>query len=291
MAPGRVLSDGRSHAELAAALPLVSRGAITDLLLLEEGARSLVRLSCPATAVGPVTSALSARGHEVRCFRHALRPAIALGGGGYVLSSVPDARFDEPDARAFLFVSRDGDLAEVAERFALDDAVLGGLLGYPTCCVLSYARHRDHHARRLEPSFARPSSAPLPYWTNTMLDALGWHLVSHFPCQPGCAATERLAMTSFRALAARDALHAVELLCCLRSIVLVSPELGLLFGKPGADRGGAIELRILGASPPWHERLGGSAAATVEQGSVRAGHHPIAHGVELFDFTGDHHGR
>ena len=120
----------------------------------------------------------------------ALRPAVSDRADGYVISSatVEDERF--PGARTFVFAARDPDLAELAEGFAGDDAILGGLLGYPACCIRAYAANREHYHARLEPPFAGRGE-PMPYWTNTPLDVFGWHLISHFPCSPGCAPTRR----------------------------------------------------------------------------------------------------
>lgn len=280
MAPGDVLTAASAHAELAAALPGISRGAVADLMLLEAGARDLIRLSCAASRAPAIAGALERRGLAVSTWRRALQPAVRSAADDYIMSSEPTDDFAAPHARAMLFVARDPSLSELGESFATNDGILGGLLGYPPCCVLAYARHREHHAARLEPAFARGSSEPMPYWTNTLLDVFGWHLSSHFPCSSGCEPTRLQAARSWSALAAADAGYAVELLVRLRSVVVSHPDLGLTYGKPERASGEAFTVRLLEASSPWQRVLGGSSTLALDHGASPAG------AVEIFDFTG-----
>ncbi|UJB31514.1 hypothetical protein [Chromobacterium sp. Beijing] len=263
---------------MRAALPQLTQAARVDLALTLAGAKPLARVSCAYREAESVIGALRRLGLHARRWERALRPAVA-DADDYVVSAVASDETAAPDARAFVFAARDGELAELAARFTDNDVIAGRLLGYPDCCVQAYLAHRDHHHARLEPAFAGDGGAQ-PYWTNTMLDVFGWHLLSHFPCRADCAASRDQAMRHWEALCRLDPGFGLATARHLRSLVLRHPRLGLVYGQPLADGG----LRLLGGSAAFRAALGGAERVSRRPGGLAIGDFAVS-GLETFDFT------
>lgn len=245
------------RALMAAEMPLVSRGAVTDLLLLRHGARDLIRLSCAEHQADAVVASCERMGCAAQRWRGAVAPAQSCNSGEFVLSSRPVERAGA-DARTFVFVGMSPRLVQAAAGCVADDVVTGAMLGYPACCVDAYLANVTHHLTRLEPAFRADPAEALPFWSNSPLDAYGWHLLSHFPCSPRCAQSRDMALAHFGALARIDLDFAVELLAVLRTVVMAGPD-GIAYGR---EEGGLFH------------RIGG-ALAWSSAGTLR------------FDFTGN----
>lgn len=263
---------------MRAILPQLTQAARVDLALTLAGAKPLARVSCAYREAERVIDALRRLGLSARRWERALRPAVA-DADDYVVSAVASDEAAAPDARAFVFAARDGELAELAARFTDNDIIAGRLLGYPDCCVQAYLAHRDHHHARLEPAFAGDGGA-LPYWTNTMLDVFGWHLLSHFPCRAACEASRAQAMRHWEALCRVDPGFGLAAVRHLRSLVLRHPRLGLVYGQPMADGG----LLLLGGSAAFRSELGDVERVSYQAGRLSRGGRAVS-GLEAFDFT------
>ena len=273
MAASELLTTPRRYTELANMVPHVSAGAVNDLLLLEAGVRSVVRLSCNVAQLSEIENALLPLGFVSRKWRKNIEPASAVSASSnfVIAGRASDARADG-DGRTFLFVARDDATAFLAENFAMDDAVLGALLGYPSCCVRAFVQHRDHYMQRLHPAFAIPGGNALPFWSNTMVDAFGWHLVSHFPCSAQCRQTREMALRNWSIIGKVDPERAIATLVHMRSVVLFDAQLGLAYGSKS---GNGRRLNLLGASSQWSRVLNGETEIEVPETAA------------VFDFTGD----
>jgi hypothetical protein len=217
-----------AHQALQRALPAVSRGAATDLLLLKEGAREVIRMSCDSAAADGIVAGCIGLGLAATRWHGSVMPVSYAAGTTFVLASVP-SRPGEAGRRTFVFAGRSADTVAAAARLVDDDEATGEILGYPGCCVCAYRANIEHHLSALEPSFAREQAGPWPFWCNSPMDVLGWHLLSHFPCAPSCAASREAALTHFRALARADAPFAMATLLRLRTIVFIGAS-GLAYG-------------------------------------------------------------
>lgn len=116
------------------------------------------------------------------------------------------------------------------------DELLGYLLGYPTCCVRSYAALwseacRAHDGEVARVLLARTADNPVRArhpCMNLFARYFGFALTEHFPCSFSCAATatqgEQLAVD----LMSYEPAHAAELIDALASPVLVHPDHGIV---------------------------------------------------------------
>ncbi len=291
MAARDILTTPSRRSELARLTPGISSGAVTDVMLLQAGVRSLIRLSCAVEEAEAIGNSLRLLGLHTRRWSGTLEPVRSLaaqGDAGYVVASRPlEADGRKFRGRTFLFVASDQDLADLAEGFAMDDAVLGALLGYPDCCIRAFSANRTHYMERLHPAFAASGSPPMPFWANTAADAFGWRLISHFPCSAQCKTTRDIALTYWKALASADPAHAVSTLAHLRTVVLSGPTLGLAYGSPRRDRAGTCRVALLGASAAWIAQLDGQREIHIDStGCVSAGRSAIPDSVSVFDFSG-----
>ena len=273
MAASELLTTPRRYTELANMVPHVSAGAVNDVMLLEAGVRSVVRLSCGVAQLPEIEDALLRLGFASQRWRKNIEPASAVSAASsFLIAGRPVDACAERDGRTFLFVARDEATAFLAENFATDDAVLGALLGYPSCCVRAFAIHREHYMEHLQPAFAIAGGPALPFWANTLVDAFGWHLVSHFPCSAQCRQTREMALRNWSLIGKVDPEHAIATLVHMRSVVLFDPQLGLAYGsKLNARR----RLSLLGASSKWSTTLNGEREIEIPNTAA------------IFDFTGE----
>jgi hypothetical protein len=179
-------------------------------------------------------------------WERSVRPTeITAGAGGFVLAA-RTADADQSAGRTFLFIGRGPELVELAIQRVEDDASGGLLLGYPVCCIAAYRLHVGHHLTRLEPHFARAGGGPWPYWCNTLADAFGWHLVSHFPCSPGCQPTRAMARKHLAALVRFDPAFAIALRVHMQTVAFSDPARGIAYGATRDDAFG-----LIAAAPDW----------------------------------------
>jgi hypothetical protein len=286
MAVADVLDHAPRYAHIASLLPALSAGAVTDILLLTTGVRTLTRLSCAVDNVPSILHSLRQLGLYGCRWRRDVDPVRAMESdrAGYVIASRPVER--GTGKRTFIFAARDEPVAELVEALCLDDAAQGALLGYPTCCIRAFEQNRAQYLKRLCPAFAQSGAPAMPFWANTMADLFGWRLTSHFPCAPDCDSTRRLALRYWSALAAADVVHAVSTLVHLRSIVVECPDRGLVYGTETALAQGRRHLRLLGASAAWMDALAGQEKLELDAaGCVFCGGELLGR-ASVFDFTG-----
>lgn len=222
-----------SHARLSARLPGATEGAITDLILVMSGARSLIRFSCSVEDAEELVYGCRSLGVAAVRSPQAFTSA-RTAPNGFVLSSVPCEDHLE-NSRTFIFAGRDRSRAQEAADVAFDDERSGLILGYPPCCVEAFCRHRSHYLSRCDPIFALEGRGPWPFWSNTLMDMFGWHLLPHFPCHPECQSSRAIALGAWTALARYDADRALQTLLHLRQIVWRDGE-GMI-AACGADQG------------------------------------------------------
>lgn len=277
--------------ELAGAIPGVSAGSVNDILLLEAGRRPLARLSCTVGCLPDIEDAVQRLGLASRRWRHRIEPVQTVAANaGYVIAARPVTETEKSDSghRTFLFVARDEALADLAEGFAANDVMLGALFGYPSCCVQAFVINRSHYMVHLQPAFAIEGGLTLPFWSNTMVDAFGWHLVSHFPCSAQCQPTRDMALSNWAALAEVDPAHATATLVHMRSVVLLNSDLGLAYGSKLPLGDGRYCVHVLGASTEWLQAFGDQSRIEVRpDGTIYNNNSPLPSTTSIFDFTGN----
>lgn len=220
------------HSALAERLPGASRGAVTDLILLKAGARSLIRLSCAAKEVEGLIAGCENLGLAAARTETALA-STTTAANGFVLASAPCSDNQE-GARLFVFAGGDPLAVAEAARSAFDDHRSGALLGYPGCCVDAFLQHRSHYLKRCDPVFAATSGGPWPFWSNTLMDMFGWHLLPHFPCSAGCRPSRAMALNAWTALGQADPVHAAHTLLHLRQVVWADQDGTVVGASPSA---------------------------------------------------------
>jgi hypothetical protein len=254
MAAGELLKPASTHgdamagmARLREALPRVSQGALIDLALLAHGARGLGRLSCDVADIGRIEAACGALGLFTARWERSVQPSkTTQDGGGFVLAA-RIAQAGEATGRTFLFAGRGPELVELARDCVEDDVQAGLLFGYPSCCIASYRQHLAHHLTRLEPHFAGHGGGPWPYWCNTLADAFGWHLISHFPCSANCQNSHVIARAHWTALVQFDAAFALALRMNMQTIAFTHPRRGIAYGSVTDGR-----FQLISAAPGWN---------------------------------------
>ena len=136
-----------------------------------------------------------------------------------------DDRRDQGDPRIELYVSRDEALAEEADcgiqaegdpSAALE--ALGGLMGYPRCCVAAFAGQgdRSHNTWNRYATAARTGDGPWPAALNNLFAMVA----PFFPCRYDCPEAARWAEAVLDAVAAAEPEVAAGLRAALAHPVL-----------------------------------------------------------------------
>jgi hypothetical protein len=120
-------------------------------------------------------------------------------------------------------------------------AELGGLLGYPACCVAAYLDQREHGE---DASFARLFAAGpregAPRWNN--LFVLSHSLISHFPCTLACETTAELAGATWSHLAKADEARGTAVATLLAARITVWDRFLFIVDHPDHGRLTAHQL-------------------------------------------------
>jgi hypothetical protein len=182
-----------------------------EALQLDAGLRRLVkRERGTVDEAERAANALRARGVHVRVY---------VG---------PSGRGGAP-ARAIAFAAREPSVLEraieIEEHVTMDAATreplvreMGELLGYPLCCVDAFAHAVDQDDRTHFGRLAHAQSGVLALesnWAATMLRPF-----SHFPCEPACDATLRLAAATLERVGVDDLPRANAIRHALATVVV-----------------------------------------------------------------------
>jgi hypothetical protein len=156
----------------------------------------------------------------------------------------------EPDVRGLAFsnrgiVAEDGftpyyaaidtgiaEKARAAEEID-DHEALGLSLGYPSCCVNFYRKHRTE-----EPLLLHEGKGN--HLINYCLRYFGIAIISHFPCSPDCTESIRIAKERLKIIQARMPEYAKRL-TALKCFCLITDKL-VLYATEYERRDDAIEL-------------------------------------------------
>jgi hypothetical protein len=232
IAPSRRLLD-ETRATLEDALPpgggeIVRRLGLSSYLECATVAaceRAAGRLIVPEDIADRVMELVSRLGASCRRagFRMLHLPS-PVEGTDHHGSFVPE---DVAGSRPLLYLGITPDFARGAEIAELggDHAVLGGLFGYPTCCVDAFRASASSTFDRLPATI--PSTGPFPFAMNPVVPHLyGISFLFHFPCTPACEASLDLLHRRQRFLA-KLAPPAAAFCGLAAGIALYGPEVGI----------------------------------------------------------------
>ena len=111
----------------------------------------------------------------------------------------------------FVYISKEELKSWLANYFELvnNHRELGGLLGYPECCIEFFCRNFNEHNTNLELPLTNP-------YTNLSKREEDMVLLSHFPCSSNCPKSIELAQQYVAVLRKVDQKRAEELLMSLQ---------------------------------------------------------------------------
>lgn len=111
-----------------------------------------------------------------------------------------------------------------------DDYEFGKLLGYPACCIKNFAKGVYQRPGDFSMnSIGLPTFAPYPFLNNPALWLFGIRLLCHYPCQPGCKKSLKLAQQYARILKKISPNYYNFLKRELSSLVICSRDGGLVY--------------------------------------------------------------
>jgi hypothetical protein len=99
-----------------------------------------------------------------------------------------------------VFVSLTPHYAKIARASRFDDRAFGYIMDYPSCCIEFYIKWFESRIK-CGNDYVLPSINVLdtfPFYNNTLLNYFEVSLVSHFPCSPRCAQTNRQAKNNLK---------------------------------------------------------------------------------------------
>lgn len=187
-------------ASAVSALALPAERLPIELVALRAGLKPVVFLTLRPEQVDATLQAVSGY-HVERVERR-----VAVGA-----QDVWDDRRDRGEPRVELYISKDRALAERARALQVEDPsrsleALGGLLGYPPCCVAAFARQVDRANNTYTRYAIAARTAPGPWpWE---LNELSARLIEFFPCSYRCDAALTYARRVFAQLEQDDAAYA-----------------------------------------------------------------------------------
>ncbi len=183
----------------------------------------------------------------------------------------PSVSFGEPTEHVVvdLFAARDEEIAERLAALSIEDPVeaassIGGLLGYPACCVQAFVAQGEawDESESRYAIAARTSFGP-GAWP-ALLDDTSLELLPHFPCTYRCERSREQAEALVAALATEDPALREAIVRYLGGPVLYFDRDHQIRFRGAVSEGG---IAYRGVSMPWRGSLPfGRLAATMARG-------------------------
>jgi hypothetical protein len=215
-----------------------------ELRLLAYGSKPLALLHGPEADLTGWVAWAERRRYTALLSSYQWQPHEDLGKGGYS-NLTSDHLPAEAGSGAWrcLLVCPDEDraiLGWLCLHFGWD-ALLGRLLGYPSCCAASFAERwptavRDHQGD-LAPLSLQVSGPPPHDWRlNVFGRYFGATLIQHFPCRFDCAASAAVARRAAWALERLEPDYFAAIRELLRAPVLYTETMGVALARGGRIR-------------------------------------------------------
>lgn len=245
----------------------VSNVSCHELLLVYLGMRRIARIHVQASDSTSLAEALSPMGLHVMPWRYALLPADedALENYSFRARLIPDSSLDI--GLRVLFVGREENELRKAESRAHIKDLHGQDLDYPDCCTRHYSNNSNIFMSGFSKLYGERVTV-LPFYNNVYLDSFGWTLLSHFPCSPDCPESRKLAKRYLNVLMEFDPEYGNRLVRNLKSFVVYTPSMGILYALSAAREGSRdYTLTNLHWSHLWSTFIGSSDIVKLQLGS------------------------